>query len=92
MNTKRDEVVRFLDKDLLPQVQDAFMGPFRNEPGWHKRQDAKGLLSQTRFAMLLLREVGSDSSKRMSRLTILAFINTSSVLGDCIDTLMICVS
>ena len=24
MNTKRDEVVRFLDKDLLPQVQDAF--------------------------------------------------------------------
>ena len=24
MNTKRDEVVRFLDKDLLPQVQSAF--------------------------------------------------------------------
>lgn len=24
MNTKRDEVVRFLDKDLLPQVQEAF--------------------------------------------------------------------
>lgn len=24
MNTKRDEIVRFLDKDLLPQVQEAF--------------------------------------------------------------------
>src|SRR5947199_7497145 len=24
MNQKRDEIVRFLDKDLLPQVQEAF--------------------------------------------------------------------
>jgi adenine-specific DNA-methyltransferase len=43
MNTKREEIVRFLDQDLLPQVRDAFQayeaenrGAVEAEPANHR--------------------------------------------------------